>query len=66
MKLRGLFSRRRRKSPWRCEVCCDYGTLIASDWLRRDPACTCGAGDDSILVLHDRDCDTVPCPFCPR
>lgn len=65
MKLRGLLSRRPRKSAWRCEVCFDHGTLLAGAWLARGPVCTCGAGD-SILVLHDRDCDTIPCPFCPR
>lgn len=48
-----------------CAVCEGYGTLPCAEVYLRDPVCTCGAGEFDELTLHDIDCDTVPCPFCP-
>lgn len=40
---------------------------LGCEWLdKREPRCTCGAGDPlDINLLHDVACDSVPCPFCP-
>jgi hypothetical protein len=46
---------------------CDWVGWLGCEWLyRREPRCTCGAGDPTdINLLHDVSCDSVPCPFCP-
>ena len=40
---------------------------LGGEWLeKREPQCTCGAGDpEDINLLHAVWCDSVPCPFCP-
>jgi hypothetical protein len=44
--------------------CNDTGWL-GREWLdKRDPKCTCGAGDpNDRMALHSVWCDAVPCPF---
>lgn len=46
---------------------CSETGWLGCEWLeRRDPKCTCGAGDpDDYNLLHKVWCDSVPCPFCP-
>jgi hypothetical protein len=46
---------------------CSGTGWLGREWLeRREPQCTCGAGDPTdINVLHEVSCDSVPCPFCP-
>jgi hypothetical protein len=57
-----------------CGVCDDYGVVSASWAYSRGPACTCGADSNKgnvwgyradEMILHDYDCDSLPCPFCP-
>lgn len=40
---------------------------LGREWLyKREPQCTCGAGDPTdVNLLHNVACDSVPCPFCP-
>jgi hypothetical protein len=46
--------------------CAGTGWLGREWLLRREPQCTCGAGDPADpSILHDVSCDCVPCPFCP-
>lgn len=50
------------------EGCPCAGTgWLGREWLeKREPRCTCGAGDPlDINLLHDVSCDCIPCPFCP-
>jgi hypothetical protein len=50
------------------KVCpCQGLGWLAGEWVfKREPQCTCGAGDpNDINLLHDVACDCVPCPFCP-
>lgn len=46
--------------------CAGVGWL-GREWLEiREVRCDCGAGDpNNNNVLHARECDAVPCPFCP-
>jgi hypothetical protein len=51
-----------------CPGCPCAGTgYLGREWLeKREPQCTCGAGDpNDLYVFHAVDCDAVPCPFCP-
>lgn len=52
-------------NPDEC-FCMNLGVL-GKEWLyKRTPVCDCPAGtsSDDEMVLHDVQCDTVPCPFC--
>lgn len=51
--------------PAPCCPCAGTGWL-GCEWLyKRQPKCTCGAGDPADGSLsHELWCDAVPCPFC--